>query len=88
MKTEEYRANAYEILLEIGVIKTCEFHDDYYVTYEMDSSQIYAIATAAFKQKCSDEIDFNLFQSQIKEILDYASTSADDCPYCEKMAKE
>ena len=88
-RTEEYRANAYEILLEIGVIKTCELHDDfYYLTYKMDDNQIYARATAAFKRKHSEDIDFHLFQNQIKDILEYASTSADSCPYCAKMAKE
>jgi len=51
-KIEEYQAMAFEILLEIGAIKTCKLHDDfYYATYKMDDSEMYARATAAIKRK-------------------------------------
>ena len=51
-KNQEYHHIAYDILLEIGAIKKCALHSDYYYeTYKFDIASIYAISTAKLKEK-------------------------------------
>ena len=85
-KMDEYRKIAFDILIEIGAIKTCEFHTDfYYDTYLFDKRKIFALATKKAKEKYGDEnIDFKEFAAQINKILNEASDSANECPQCNK----
>ena len=86
---ETYHGLAFEILLEIGAIKTCEFHSDfYYDNYKYDKNEIYARATSRLKQKYSEYNDFKIFDDEINDIMTYAADGPDDCPYCAKIAKE
>ena len=89
-KMDEYRDLAFTVLREIGAIKTCDFHNDfYYSTYSFDEKIIYAMATAKAKELHeSADIDFKLLHNKIKEIMDEAADSADKCPYCEKINRE
>lgn len=89
-KNEEYRKITFDILIEIGAIKTCDFHDDFYfVAYSVDKKEIYARATDKLKkQKGEENIDFKLFHSLIDEILSEAADGPDGCPYCSKFYKD
>ena len=82
---QEYRSIAYGILLEIGAIRECELHSDfYYDTNKLDVSSIYAISTKTLKEKYGEEQKFKIFNSQIDEIMKSASpTSA--CPFCTNL---
>ena len=84
---QEYEALAFSILSEIGAIKTCDLHDDYYYSTGMDEQKVYALATNKLKElKCFS--DSKLFHSFIKTILAEAGSSASDCPFCEKAMAE
>ena len=84
-KGEDYRKIAYDILIEIGAIKECELHSDYYYeTHKFDMSSIYAIGSNKSKEKYGESQNFKTFNFQISEIVKNASSSS-ICPYCEKM---
>lgn len=81
---EDYRKIAYDILIEIGAIKECEFHSDYYYeTFSFDEKAIYGICANKLKEKYGENQDFNIFNSQVSEIMKCAAASS-TCPYCEK----
>ncbi len=83
-KIEDYRKIAYNILIEIEAIKECEFHSDYYYeTYIFEKNMLYGICTNKFKEKYGEKQDFQLFHSQISEIIRNAAIDS-SCPYCEK----
>ena len=83
-KVEDYRKIAYGILIEIGAIKECEFHSDYYYeTLNFEEKTIYGICTNKLKEKYGAKQDFMIFNSQISQILKDASIDS-ICPYCEK----
>ena len=83
-KTQEYHQIAYDILLEIGAIKECEFHSDhYYDAFSFDEQTIYAICSSMLKEKYGDKQDYKIFHSQISAIMKNAATES-ACPYCEK----
>ena len=84
---EEYRELAFSILLEIGAIKYCVVHDDWYYSTGMDEQGVYATATNKLKQ-CKKNPDFELFHSHIHTILGEAGESAADCPFCEKAMRD
>lgn len=81
---QEYEGLAFSILLDIGAIKYCDIHDDWYYSTGMEEKLVYALATERLKEKKLNP-DFALFQSFIKTILDNAGDSAHDCPFCRKM---
>ena len=86
---EEYRRIAFKAMIEIGALKTCDYHDDfYYNTYKYSDSEIYPIVTAKIKKEYGESRDYKLFHKQIAEILSYAAGGADECPFCEKLSKE
>lgn len=82
---QDYRSIACEILLEIGAIRECELHSDfYYDTKKLDESSIYAMSANKLKEKYGEEQNFKIFSSQIDEIMKSASpTSA--CPFCSNL---
>ena len=81
---EDYRKIAYDILIEIGAIKECEFHSDYYYqTFSFDANAIYGICANKLKEKYGENQDFKIFYSQISDIMKDASVSS-TCPYCER----
>ena len=82
---QDYRSIACEILFEIGAIRECELHSDfYYDTKKLDESSIYAISANKLKMKYGEEQNFKIFNSQIDEIMKSASpTSA--CPFCSNL---
>ena len=83
-KVEDYRRIAYDILIEIGSIRECEFHSDYYYeTFSFDEKAIYGICANKLKEKYGEHQDFKIFNSQISDIMKDASVSS-TCPYCEK----
>ena len=83
-KNEDYRKMADDILIEIGAIKECEFHSDhYYETGIFEENMLYGICTNKLKEKHGEKQDFQLFHSQISEIIRNAAIES-SCPYCEK----
>lgn len=89
-KEEYYHDLAEEILLRLKVIGRCEMHSDFlYQNFVIDEQEKYAQATSILKKEHPEDNDYKLFHAQIKKILDgiYA-TSADECPYCQKMWEE
>ena len=83
-KIQDHHQIAYDILIEIGAIKECEIHSDYYYeTYSFDKKAIYAVCANKLKEKYGENQDFKIFNSQISEILKDASINS-TCPYCEK----
>lgn len=85
---DRYYELAKKILMEIGEIKACDVHDDYfYETYENDENIIYAKATEKIKSKISGLIDYKIFHEQIQKVLADASASS-KCPFCEKSYNE
>ena len=83
-KIEDYRKIAYNILIEIEAIKECEFHSDYYYeTSIFEKNILYGICTNKLKEKYGEKQDFQLFHSQISEIIRNAAIDS-SCPYCEK----
>ncbi len=88
-KKERYQDIAFKALIEIGAIKTCDYHEDfYYSTYECADTEIYAKATSKLKEKYGETQDYKLFHEIIGEILSYAADSSDECPYCQKLKEE
>ncbi|MBR6902957.1 MAG: hypothetical protein IKN39_03610 [Clostridia bacterium] len=86
---KEYEQIAFQIMVEIGAIKTCSIHDDfYYNTYKYEEKNIYALATAKLKEQYGELQDFETFHKQIDEILSYAAGGEDECPYCKKLQEE
>lgn len=86
---EEYSQIAFNIMIEIGAIKTCSLHDDfYYNTYKYDDKDIYALTTAKLKERYGELQNFEIFHKQIDEILSYAAGGEDECPYCDKLKNE
>lgn len=84
-KEEYYHDLAEEILLRLNVIGRCEMHSDFLYRNFVNDAQ----ATSMLKKEHPEDNDYKLFHDQIKKILDgiYA-TSADECPYCQKMWEE
>ena len=80
---EELRREVYQILLEVGAIKTCEYHGTTYYLTGIESGLIYGAATNRYKEKHKTQMVPPDFHSQIKEILDEASFNS-TCPLCEK----
>lgn len=86
---EDYYRIAFEIMMDIGAIKTCSFHDSfYYNAYAYDESAIYGIVTNKLKQVYGDKQDYEIFHQQIHRILFEAGTAEDECPACQKLADE
>ena len=84
---EEYRGLAFSILQEIGAIKFCDVHDDWYYSTGMDEQYVYAIATNKLKER-EKHPDFDLFHSFIQTVLREAGESPSDCPFCEKTMRD
>ncbi len=84
----KYSKIAYEELLNIGAIKTCDIHQDYYYANMIDNDEIYAMVTANVKKKYGDEVNYKVLHEWIKRILDDAGIDADNCPMCEKLERE
>lgn len=83
-KNQDYHRIAYDILIEIGAIRECEFHSDYYYeTAIFEENILYGICTNKLKEKYGEKQDFQLFHSQISEIIRNAAIDS-SCPYCEK----
>ena len=83
-RIEDYRKIAYDILIEVGAIKECEFHSNYYYeTYNLEENVLYGICTNKLKEKYGANQDFKIFNSQISQILKDASIDS-ICTYCEK----
>ena len=83
-KEQAYYKIAYDILIEIGAIKECEFHSDYYYdTSIFEEKVLYGICTNKLKEKYGETQDFEIFHSQISEIIRNAAIES-SCPYCEK----
>ena len=78
---EEMYEKAKDILLQIGVIKTCFCGAYFYETYNKDKNEIYAIATNKYKQKFGNNVNFQILQASIKKVLDDAGTE-NNCPIC------
>lgn len=88
-KMDKYRELTRTVLLEIGAIKKCNFHDFYYSTYLLDEKSIYAMATAKAKELFgSADIDFKLLHEMISKIMNEVADDPDDCPGCEKNSRE
>lgn len=83
-KNQDYHRIAYDILIEIGAIRECEIHSDYYYeTYSFDEKAIYGICANKLKEKYGEKHDFKIFYSQISDIMKFANASS-TCPFCEK----
>lgn len=79
-----YYQIAYDILIEIGAIKECVLHSDYYYeAFRFDEQAIYSICTNKLKEKYGANQDFKMFCDQISEIMKNAAAEA-SCPYCKK----
>lgn len=88
-KTDDYYRIAFEALIDIGAIKTCDIHDDfYYQTYNIDKNDIYARVTNSVKKKYGEQDDYKLFHAQVDRILKEAGTGQSDCPQCAKLEKQ
>ena len=82
----DYYEVAFDILLDIGAIAYCEYHDDYYYnTYKFDEENVYPIATIKIKASSNygDNIDMKSFHSEIKKIMDESGVDKDNCPFCD-----
>ncbi len=88
-KVDFYYEFAYRGLLELGAIKTCEAHDDYYYSTvdELETGKYYAILTNRLKEQYGEKQDFVCFREQIKSVFDGAGIDH-NCPYCEKAFNE
>lgn len=86
----ELRKMAEEILIELGIVACCEMHEDFrYHESRIDESRIYAMATEELKKKYPTQKDYKAFHQQIHHILqETPATSADACPYCQKLWDE
>lgn len=83
-KIEDYRKIAYDILIEIGAIKECELHADYYYeTSIFEEKILYGICANKLKEQYGEKQDFKIFYSQISAIIRNAAIES-SCPYCEK----
>ena len=80
----EERDTAYSILIEIGAIKTCPLHDDWYYTTGMESGLVYGAATNKYKEYMKTDSVPQTFRDKIKVILDEGSLQ-NECPYCAKL---
>lgn len=83
-KIEEYRQLAFKALFDIGAIRTCRFHQDfYYNTYKFSNDSIYALVTSRIKEENGNTIDdFKLLHEQIHQIMLEAASGEDECPLC------
>ena len=86
-RNEEIWELTKSILFEIGAIKKCEYHDDWYYSTHMENKQLYALATDKFKEQC-DSSNFKLFHMNIKDIMQQAGDKPSDCPFCIKIQEE
>lgn len=86
---ELYRV-AEDILMSLGIIDCCEMHEDFHYQKKiMDEPRIYAMATEELKKHYPVQEDFKEFHRQIHRVLqETPATSAEQCPYCEKLWKE
>lgn len=88
-KIEDYYRIAFEVMLDVGAIKTCSMHDSfYYNTYAYDDGALYGIVTNKLKEVYGEKQDYKLFHQQIDKILSEAGTAEDECPACQKLADE
>ena len=80
----DYRELVIQFLTEMSEVKSCIYHSDYlYRTFTYDDNQIYAITTKKIQQLYGDDkIDYNLFHSTVKTVLEELGVSS-DCPICE-----
>lgn len=81
---------AEKILMKFGVIACCDIHEDFrYQNIIIDESHIYAMATEELKKQYPAQKNFKEFHRQIHRVLqETPATSAEQCPYCEKLWKE
>ena len=83
-KEQDYHKIAYDILLEVGAIKECDFPSDYYCeNFLYDEKTIYGMCTNRLQEKYGLNQDYEVFHSQIAEILRNSAIES-SCPYCEK----
>lgn len=87
---ERLRNIAYKILMESGIIACCDAHEDFqYRKMKIDEPQIYAMATKQLKKLYPEETNTTLFCEQIHYILEeIPATSAEQCPFCQKVLDE
>lgn len=87
MDHTDYYETVKQILFEIGAIKTCDIHDDWFYSTGIEETKVYAIATKIYKQKYSN-LDLIQIRDEIKQILGEAGNNERECPFCKKMMKE
>ena len=83
-KQEEYRAIAREILLEMGIIRTCHCGAITYETYDLEKGQIYGSVTNYVKKKYPENYDYKMLHKFIDLELKEAH-SENDCVYCSNL---
>ena len=81
------REEVFMILTDIGAIKTCPYHDDYYYSTGMESNQVYAYASNRYKARNGVKNVPGIIRDQIKDILDETTTDS-ECPWCKKAMEE
>ena len=88
-KVDFYYNFAYRGLLELGAIKTCDAHDDYYYSTvdESERDKYYAILTNKLKKQDGEIQDFVCFDEQIKRVFDEVGIGY-NCPRCEDAFNE
>ena len=91
---EDYKKTTYKILLDIGAIKTCEYHESfYYDTGKFsfgnisEDGELYDLSDYELN-KYDGFDDISLFHDIIDDIMSEAADSADECPECQKMNNE
>lgn len=89
-KGQDLREIAEVILQEVGAIGCCDMHSDFhYLKPAIDKNQIYANATNNLKKQYPEQTDYKAFHEQINRVLEeIPATSADECPYCQKLLNE
>ena len=87
-RNETYYAVAFNLLEDIGAIKTCPIHgSEHFYETGMEESEVYALATHKLKIEFPELNDFSLFHQKIKEVLQDSAIEK-ECPICEKLWNE
>ena len=86
---QRYYDIAFDVLLKIGAISTCDIHEDYwYVTDNFDSNSVYAQATNMIRELYGANENELIFKEQISIILKSAGIDKKSCPHCDKFFKD
>ena len=82
--------DAKDVLIKIGALKTCEFHEDYwYDTGKFYGGELYACATNYLKEHSADYpfIDMKSFHAAVDKVMKDAGPDS-TCPRCKKIDEE